>query len=443
MKALILTLQFYFAASYVTPYSGYTRHTNTKRLFSLFASQSSSSNTFPEALETNGPNTRKQRVESPIPSHRSIHKIEKFTRLPVWPAWNGVLLFFLSKFLSKDIIANLEDQFGGRVCPNFFSDPMATSPFIMLVHHVHSFAAFDPLRFIQKSFFPEGFPAHPHRGFITLTYCLEGGMIHRDSVGCLQAFGAEPRHDGKIAQWLSAGAGILHEEMWDIDQSRLNQKQELFQLWINLPQKQKMTKPSICLIGNKKSEDAKVTENCACAPTVYSESGNIETIVLVGEYNGRFSNVETASPMSILHVRMKPPSNNTNANSYTWKIKIPEFYQTAIIYMRTGSVSVISGSRGADEVEEIPAHYTATFTAVGNVVELKCDEKNGADFIFLAGEPIQEVVEARGSMVMTTPDEIEVAYSDYGRGLMGQPWDHRLNDKEWIDHITKFPSAYK
>lgn len=107
-----------------------------------------------------------EEVETPLPvtiSIRTIDRIEKFSRLPVWPVWNGVFLFFVSKVFGEEAAANLEDAIGGRVCPNFFQ-PERTSPFIMLVHHRHSFAPWDPLRYLQRTFFPEGFPAHPHRG---------------------------------------------------------------------------------------------------------------------------------------------------------------------------------------------------------------------------------------------------------------------------------------
>lgn len=96
-------------------------------------------------------------------SSRSIARLEKFSRLPVWPVWNGVFIFIVSKLFGEETAAKLEDAIGGRVCPNFFQSEQ-TSPFIMLVHHRHSFAPWDPLRFLQRTFFPEGFPAHPHRG---------------------------------------------------------------------------------------------------------------------------------------------------------------------------------------------------------------------------------------------------------------------------------------
>ncbi len=98
---------------------------------------------------------------------RTILQMQKFTRLPFWPAWNGVFIFLISKLLGDEAGAKLEDSIGGRVCPNFYSSDRLSSPFLMLVHHRHSFAPWDPLRLLQSSFFPEGFPAHPHRGTLS------------------------------------------------------------------------------------------------------------------------------------------------------------------------------------------------------------------------------------------------------------------------------------
>ena len=155
-------------------------------------------------------------------------KIEKFTRLPVWPVWQGVLLWMIEKLGGgASLSAKLEDTLGGRVCPMILSDNnFAASPFVLAVHHCHSFAWWDPIRYIQRQFIlPEGFPSHPHRGFVTLTYILKGGMVHCDSLGVKQVY------EENQAQWLDTGAGILHEEMFTTNSSR----QELYQIWINLP----------------------------------------------------------------------------------------------------------------------------------------------------------------------------------------------------------------
>ena len=92
-----------------------------------------------------------------VRSVRRVESIEKNARLPVWPAWNGVLIFLVNRVLGDAAAAKLENTITGRVCPNFF-EYQKTSPFIMLVHHCHSFAPWDPLRFFQRTFFPEGFP---------------------------------------------------------------------------------------------------------------------------------------------------------------------------------------------------------------------------------------------------------------------------------------------
>jgi len=390
-------------------------------------------------LHSSSPLTSSTKEEKMVSQfERRVSGMEKFLRLPVWPVWNGVTLFVLSKFLPNTTIAKLENQFGGRVCPNFFSETtQSTSPFIMLVHHTHTFTSFDPLRFFQQKFIlPEGFPSHPHRGFITLTYCIKGGMIHRDSIGHKQTYGSEKRHGGKFAQWLVAGAGMLHEEMWDVNHEEDGwcSNQELFQLWVNLPAGDKMQNPSVCLLSddennsddNDDSLESNGVEKYSCAPTITTEDGKVRTRILVGEYNSHLSTVPTHSPMSILHVSME-------ANT-SWSMNIPASFRTAVIYTRQGTLN-LSG-------EDIPSHHTAYLSPYGNTLKIKAGV-DGGDFILLAGEPINEPVQARGSMVMNTIDEIDEAYNDYGRGLMGRPWDHNLKDDEWKDHVKKYPSNYR
>jgi len=195
-----------------------------------------------------------------------------------------------------------------------------------------------------------------------------------------------------------------------------------------------MVKPTVRLLSDGVGDGG---EGVSLTPTVRSECGRVETIVLVGEYDGTRSDIETASPMSILHVRMNP-SIDANTPS-TWTIDLPQSFQTAIIYMRTGSATLLSKTKR----EEIPTHNTATISPSGKTLQLEAHGDDGADFLLLAGEPIREVVEARGSMVMSTPGEINDAYRDYEGGLMGRPWDHKLTDDEWNEHIENNPSAYR
>ena len=228
---------------------------------------------------------------------RQIAKVEKFARLPVWPAWNGVLLFLIQRLLGNAVAARLEDMIGGRVCPNFFETPQQTSPFVLLVHHNHSFFQFDPLRWFQRRFIlEEGFPAHFHRGFTTVTYSLEGnGFVHRDSNGLQQTYGAtrcgKPHH----TQWLFTGAGLLHEEMFDNsnhnDSGGNFEKQELYQLWLNVPAAQKLNSPTVQLLG---------TDEC---PVVVKDSS--QTVVIAGTHAGASSQAPTSTPLvDILHVQL-------------------------------------------------------------------------------------------------------------------------------------------
>lgn len=103
---------------------------------------------------------------------RSVARLKCPARLPVWPAWNGILFIILDLLKQRGLAARLEEKLGGRVCPMQLEDD--ADPFILLVHHRHSFQKFDPLRAAFRMLLPEGFPAHPHRGFETVTYVLPG-----------------------------------------------------------------------------------------------------------------------------------------------------------------------------------------------------------------------------------------------------------------------------
>lgn len=145
-------------------------------------------------------------------------------RLPVWPVWAGVAAQLLDWLGQPGLSSRLVEAVGGRVVPMDLVSP-ETSPFLLLVHHTHSFMPLDPLRLATTLLLPEGFPAHPHSGFDTVTYCMEGGLRHRDSEGLKMTYG-----DGDT-QWMRAGRGVIHEEMWDTGSYWKFKKIEIFQLW--------------------------------------------------------------------------------------------------------------------------------------------------------------------------------------------------------------------
>jgi redox-sensitive bicupin YhaK (pirin superfamily) len=366
---------------------------------------------------------------------RKVHRIEKFARLPVWPVVNGVMLWIVGNLFGYEKASQLEHIITGRVCPNFYQYT-ETSPFIMLVHHCHTFSLLDPVRYIQRTFFPEGFPAHPHRGFITMTYILHGGFVHRDSEGVYQKYGAasetntvDDPYDGKHTQWLTTGRGMLHEEMFDIpkqlDRNRLHSRQELYQIWLNVPASFKMDKPHSLLLGGNDE-----------TPIVYGDDGISKTLVLAGTFQDKASIAPIVTELVLFHVTLQP---NTS-----WRYEMPSpLYETAFIYLRQGQLRSMGetssdNNDGISKEMTIPVHHTAYFERKGGrTISVTAGTEQVADFMFLAGVPITEPCYASGSMVMNYPKEVEDAYNDYQRGLFGIPWDYKLSNSEWKIHVQK------
>lgn len=138
-------------------------------------------------------------------------------KLPVWPVWSGVIAQIFDWIGAFQVSEWIQSTIGGRVIPISLNE-FRVSPFLLLVHHSHSFTPLDPFRAITKLLLPEGFPAHPHAGFDTVTYCIDGGLAHRDSEAFKMSYG-----DGDI-QWMRAGKGVIHEEMWDLQDADWSHK---------------------------------------------------------------------------------------------------------------------------------------------------------------------------------------------------------------------------
>ena len=351
---------------------------------------------------------------SPRPAARVI----RHTRLPVWPAWQGLPLVVLSQLPGpfRGIADKLEDAFGGRVCPMQFQ-PQDADPFVLLVHHRHSFRPFDFLRpLFSAVIMPEGFPAHPHRGFETVTYVLPGraGLTHRDSEGCKMRYG-----DGAV-QWMTAGRGMLHEEMWDVDYAT---DAELYQLWVNLPPSDKMVAPRVQLLvpdgGGEHGVPAEVTREGSTPvrrARVLDErrsAGAVRVRTLAHPGSPADAAADTYSPMVIEHVELEPGAEYT--------LPLPEGW-TCIVYVRRGAVSL-----GGEEAKMFETAYLSR--RGGDGLSVRADER--ADVLVLAGEPIGAPVVASGTMVMNSDGEVQQALYDYQRGQFGVPWDHTLSDDEW------------
>jgi redox-sensitive bicupin YhaK (pirin superfamily) len=193
-------------------------------------------------------------------------------------------------------------------------------------------------------------------------------MIHLDSLGIKQSYGAEMHHDVAHVQWLTAGAGIQHEEMWDVGNGVWSD-QELFQIWLNLPSEYKMVKPKVELLRRYKVvRDESIPEG---RTPIVEKSGTITTIVY-GEYDEMSATIDCPTNAAILRVQFTKKA--------TWRYKMPSKHETAILYIRKGSVRVGS--------ELVPVQHTAYLSKEGE--ELVIDSDGEADVLLLSGEPLRE-----------------------------------------------------
>ncbi|MGR8948971.1 MAG: pirin family protein [Gammaproteobacteria bacterium] len=245
-------------------------------------------------------------------------------------------------------------------------------PFLMLDH----FGSDNPDEYIA------GFPDHPHRGFITLTYMLDGRMLHEDSMG--------NRGDLKAGgvQWMKAGSGVIHSEM----PQQTNGLMRGFQLWINLPAAQKMTAPGY----QEYSADA--------IPCV--RAGNASVKIIAGQIG------ETRGPIE---------DPNTDVFYYDIDLQTPEVLELPVplthqsfVYCYEGEASLL-GDSGADA---IPTHSLTVLTQ-GDSIKLVSTAES-TRLIFVGGKPIDEEIVQYGPFVMNSRAEIERALADYHHGKLVQ-----------------------
>ena len=224
-----------------------------------------------------------------------------------------------------------------------------------------------------------GFPDHPHRGFETVTYMLEGRMRHRDSAG----------HEGLLGnggvQWMTAGRGVIHSELPEQEEGRM----EGFQLWLNLPARDKMREPWYRDIQSQE------------IPEFRTEAG-VQVRVIAGEYAGTRGPARSFSPMNVLDVRL--------AAGQTLALPQPEGWSTLVV-ARRGTVQV-----NGDAI--LRATEMATLSTAGTGLTLEAN--NDAELLVLAGEPIDEPVVGYGPFVMNSQQQIVDAVNDFNSGRFGQ-----------------------
>ena len=253
----------------------------------------------------------------------------------------------------------------------------AISPFLLL-----DYAApyhFDPAT-VQR-----GVGSHPHRGFETVTLAYQGEVTHQDSSG-----GGGTIQAGDV-QWMTAGAGVIHEEFHSPDFARQGGLFEMVQLWVNLPAKDKMTAPAYQAITQAEIPRIEMDH----------EAGHIR--VIAGEYGGHHGPAQTFSPVNVWDGELKA--------EYETFLDVPAHHTTLLVLLKgelvvNGSQKVLDSSivmfaRDSDPVIQLQAYQDS-------------------QFVLLSGEPLNEPIQGHGPFVMNNKAEIIQAFEDFNQGRFGK-----------------------
>lgn len=303
-------------------------------------------------------------------------------------------------------------------CVEPLSFPMKTlDPFLFCVYHKDNYPAgnermeaprrgngadFDPnqpYRMYHGDRIP-GFPQHPHRGFETVTATMEGLIDHTDSIGNGGRYG-----QGDL-QWMTAGRGVVHGEMFPLVHRDKPNKTRFFQIWLNLPARSKMVEPAFAMHWNPD------------IPRVVSEDGKSTVTVWAGEYQGK--------------VGLPPPPNSWASNPSS---EVGIFLLTiqpggtVTIPAAAGGLSInrnayfVEGSKVHINGGEIRSHSAITILADQDATFENRQDGETVDVLILQGKPIGEPVAQHGPFVMNTMAEIQQAFADYRRTQFGGwPW---------------------
>ena len=245
-----------------------------------------------------------------------------------------------------------------------------------------------------------GFPSHPHRGFETVTVVQQGVVDHADSRG------ASGRYGNGDVQWMTAGSGIQHSEMFPMLNQRKNNTLELFQIWLNLPKHKKMVEPHFKMIWRNSIPVHRMLDN---------DGNEIELHQYAGSFNG------TTSPETAPDSWAKDPKNEVAI----WHIRFGAGSRWKLPASRKGINRCLYFFQG-DKLELMGTEVQSEF-----MIELDGSEEvelaNGdqdSKLLILQGKPIGEPVAQYGPFVMNTSDEIQQAFKDYQRTQFGGwPWD--------------------
>lgn len=230
---------------------------------------------------------------------------------------------------------------------------------------------------------PRGVGVHPHRGFETVTIAYHGAVAHQDSAG----------NSGIIkpgdVQWMTAASGILHKEHHEEAFSKKGGPFQMVQLWVNLPAKDKMSKPkyqALCHGSIARHE-------------LENEAGVIE--VIAGEYMGTKGSASTFTPIEVYNLRL----NKNGKASFSF----PSDYNTAFV--------VIEGEIKVNDTGLAKTDQLVHFKNEGE--EIRVEAIQDSVILVLSGAPIHEPIAQYGPFLMNKPEEIQQAIADYNQGKFG------------------------
>jgi quercetin 2,3-dioxygenase len=278
------------------------------------------------------------------------------------------------KKVHKAVYEPIADLVTYRAMPTDSLQMNAIDPFIFLNHHGRQ--EYPP----NNGGLPFG--PHPHRGFETVTFILEGDLTHEDSSGASSVI-----HEGGV-QWMTAGSGLIHAEISSEEFKATGGPLEIIQLWINLPKEHKMTPPKYH--GLQKDE----------IPTKEMDGGRATAHIVSGNWEGVEGPVK---PLTDVHLCWIDLKQSAHLNFTIAKEK------NVFLYVVKGEIKVNG--------DDVKTHHTPEFDHSGGVVEIKAN----TDSVILFGHatPFNEPFFAYGPFVMNTREEIMQAYADVKAGKFG------------------------
>ncbi|MFD2515406.1 pirin family protein [Pontibacter locisalis] len=279
------------------------------------------------------------------------------------------------KKIHKAISAPMGDLVTYRALPTNTVEYI--DPFLFLNHH-------GPQVYKPNN---QGLPfgPHPHRGFETLTFILEGDITHQDTGG-----GKDVIEAGGV-QWMTAGSGLIHAEVSSEKFKKEGGPLEILQLWFNLPAKYKMVKPAY--VGLQKDK----------IPVVTEDEGKVKVNVISGSWGETKGPIPSLSDIHMASVELQ------EAGSFTTTVAAE---RNVFFYVVRGSVKV-----NGEKVEKL---HLVEFSNEGE--EIKVEAQEESYILFGHARPFNEPVVAHGPFVMNTEQEIQEAFRDYQLGKMGS-WE--------------------